>query len=232
MRVKLVLLGDHGERTVYRLKKLPTVIGRGRDADLTLAHPLASRHHCELYEVDGTLCVRDMGSLNGTFVGDFRVTEAALESGDILVIGGGKFEVLVEKDAEPLLPPTAPQESAATAPARAETIEPATIEPEILEPEVADAEPADDVEELDFAEVEPVEITPTVPVKPEAKPSPPAKPQSPQPKAEQPKAKPTTPPKDAAAPAESKIDFSGLGQEPSDAVSTDDSGLNSFLKKL
>ena len=54
MRVKLVLITDQGERTVYRLKKLPTIVGRGRDADLTLAHPLASRHHCELYEVEGT----------------------------------------------------------------------------------------------------------------------------------------------------------------------------------
>jgi len=231
MRVKLVLIGDQGERTVYRLKKVPTVIGRGRDADLTLAHPLASRHHCELYEVEGTLCVRDLGSLNGTFVGDFRVTEAALESGDILTIGGARFEVLVDKEAEPLMPPPASSlASPAAAPQQqAEVADPEVIEPEIVEPEIAEPIEAEELEELDFAEIEPVETTPTVSAKPETKPAPAPKSPSPQPKT-QPVNK--SKPKDAPASSQSRIDLAALGEEAPNPISTDDSGLSSFLKKL
>ncbi|MCE9544422.1 MAG: FHA domain-containing protein [Planctomycetia bacterium] len=176
MLVKLVLLGDHNQRTVYRLKKLPTVVGRGRDADLTLAHPLVSRHHCELYEVESTLCVRDLGSLNGTFVGDFRVTEAALAHGDILTIGGAVFEVVVEVGQDALLPP-----APAAAPAEDNFLD--------------EIEPADDpLSEIDFSGIGETDSSPpAAPKKPAAqkpapqKPAPekskPAKPAPPQPAA-------------------------------------------------
>jgi len=78
MNAKLVLVGKSDKPTVVKVKKLPMTLGRGREADLTIAHPTVSRLHCELYEIDETLCVRDMGSLNGTFVGDVRITEASL----------------------------------------------------------------------------------------------------------------------------------------------------------
>jgi pSer/pThr/pTyr-binding forkhead associated (FHA) protein len=104
---KLVLVGDRQKPTVIKLKKLPMTVGRGKEADLTLAHPMVSRLHCELYEVEGTLCIRDMGSLNGTYVGDIRITEASLESGDLLTIGEATFKVVVGEGSseEALMPP-------------------------------------------------------------------------------------------------------------------------------
>ncbi len=92
---KLFLVGDDPEPTVIKLKKLPMTIGRGKEADLTLAHPMISRLHCEFYEVEGTLCIRDLGSLNGTFVGEIRVNEAALESGDHLTVGSATFKLVI-----------------------------------------------------------------------------------------------------------------------------------------
>jgi len=233
MRIKLVLLGDGGQRTVYRLKKLPTVVGRGRDADLTLAHPLASRHHCELYEVEGTLCVRDLGSLNGTFVGDFRVTEAALESGDLLTIGSAKFEVVIEKDSTALLPPGSHQGH----------LEPDAIQhsPESLE-EVQELEEVEDsFSDIDFVEDDdaaPAAVKPTESPQQESKqvlqPSP-AKLQHPtKPQSTKPKTTPTVKPKavDASAASQSRVDLGNIGEEAVDPVGGDDSGLNSFLRKL
>jgi pSer/pThr/pTyr-binding forkhead associated (FHA) protein len=68
---------------------LPAIIGRSRTTDVTLAHPLVSRQHCELYEADGKLMLRDLGSLNGTFVGDTRLCEQPLpiQSGERFTVG-------------------------------------------------------------------------------------------------------------------------------------------------
>jgi hypothetical protein len=98
MDAKLVLVRKGLKPTVVRLKKLPMTVGRGREADLTIAHPTVSRLHCELYEVDGNLCIRDMGSLNGTFVGESQITEASLESGDELIVGSAKFQVVIDEE--------------------------------------------------------------------------------------------------------------------------------------
>ena len=69
MEVKLVVVGGDAAQASEFAIKLPTVIGRSRTADLPLANPLVSRRHCEIFEANGQLMVRDLGSLNGTFVG-------------------------------------------------------------------------------------------------------------------------------------------------------------------
>ena len=113
MDAKLVLVEDQDPPRQVRLRKLPMTIGRGREADLTLAHPLVSRQHCEFYEVDGTLCVKDLGSLNGTFVGDVRIDEAALESEDLITVGSATFRLVISEGEENTPPAAADAEDAA-----------------------------------------------------------------------------------------------------------------------
>jgi pSer/pThr/pTyr-binding forkhead associated (FHA) protein len=70
-------------------------VGRSRSADIQLAHPLVSRKHCELYESEGQLAVRDLGSLNGTFVGEERISEPVfLSPGATVTIGSVTFKAL------------------------------------------------------------------------------------------------------------------------------------------
>jgi pSer/pThr/pTyr-binding forkhead associated (FHA) protein len=91
--VKLVVVS--GEvKTKELTVKLPSIIGRGRDLTVVLPHPLVSRNHCELYEADGKLMVRDLGSLNGTFVNNERVTESPLASGELLTVGTVTFRAV------------------------------------------------------------------------------------------------------------------------------------------
>jgi predicted component of type VI protein secretion system len=91
MDAKLIVVGGSAPAAEYKLT-LPTVIGRSRNIGLTLGQPLVSRQHCELYEADGVLMVRDLGSLNGTFVGDARIVEdTTLEPGALLTIGAVTF---------------------------------------------------------------------------------------------------------------------------------------------
>ena len=93
MDVKLLIVDGEGAGREITLS-LPAVIGRSRSVGITIAHPLVSRQHCELVERDGQLIVRDLGSLNGTFIGDMRVTEEALPPGGLLTVGQVTFQAI------------------------------------------------------------------------------------------------------------------------------------------
>ena len=77
MEVKLIITGGKVSKKEVKLK-LPTTVGRSRDATLSIAHPMVSRHHCKLFEMNGLLMVRDLGSLNGTIIKGARIEEAPL----------------------------------------------------------------------------------------------------------------------------------------------------------
>jgi predicted component of type VI protein secretion system len=94
MKVKLIVVGGDAKAAEIKLK-LPAVIGRGREANLTLPHPLVSRKHCELFEHAGKLCVRDLGSLNGTYINNERIADSTLlPSGDLLTVGSVTFRAV------------------------------------------------------------------------------------------------------------------------------------------
>ncbi len=100
MDAKLVVVGGEAKAAEVQLK-LPTIIGRGRDASLTLPHPLVSRQHCEIFESEGRLFVRDLGSLNGTFVNNEKLEgERELPSGNLLTIGTVTFRAVYEAENE------------------------------------------------------------------------------------------------------------------------------------
>jgi hypothetical protein len=116
MEARLTIVGGKANKKRVTLK-LPIIIGRSRDADLTIAHPMISRQHCELFEVQGLVRVRDLGSLNGTFIGDKQITEAALRPNDEFTIGPLTFRVDYEYAGEvtvvaPSVPEDRPTESA------------------------------------------------------------------------------------------------------------------------
>jgi hypothetical protein len=94
MEVKLVVVSGEAQAAEYVLN-LPAIIGRSRTADIKLGHPLVSRKHCELYEADGQLAIRDLGSLNGTFIGETRIGEAMfLPPGGTVTIGAVTFQAI------------------------------------------------------------------------------------------------------------------------------------------
>jgi pSer/pThr/pTyr-binding forkhead associated (FHA) protein len=100
LNVKLVVVGGDVKTTELSLR-LPATIGRGRGQSVVLPHPLVSRQHCELFEADGQLMVRDLGSLNGTFVNNQKVDEAPLPPGELLTVGTVTFRAVYETEEVP-----------------------------------------------------------------------------------------------------------------------------------
>ena len=68
-----------------------TTAGRHPESDIFLDDVTVSRRHAEFHRRDGSFFVRDVGSLNGTYVNRQRVDEAELANGDELQIG--KFKL-------------------------------------------------------------------------------------------------------------------------------------------
>ena len=102
LKAKLVVVGGDAKAKEVALR-LPTVIGRGKDVSLTLPHPLVSRRHTEIFEKDGCLYVKDLGSLNGTYVNNRRIKEEQkLPPNHLLTLGNVTFRAVYEAD-EPVV---------------------------------------------------------------------------------------------------------------------------------
>ncbi len=96
LKAKLVVVGGDAKAAEVRLK-LPTVIGRGKEAGLTVPHGLVSRRHTEIFEKNGRLFVRDLGSLNGTYVNNTKIeSEQPLEPNQLLTLGNITFRAVYE----------------------------------------------------------------------------------------------------------------------------------------
>lgn len=70
-----------------------TEIGRALECDISILEPALSRKHAELELTDDGLLIRDLGSVNGTFVNGEKVDEVSLNDGDVLAFGRIKFIV-------------------------------------------------------------------------------------------------------------------------------------------
>lgn len=64
-----------------------TTAGRSPDADIFLDDVTVSRKHAEFLRSGEDVVVRDVGSLNGTYVNRTRIDQAVLRSGDEVQIG-------------------------------------------------------------------------------------------------------------------------------------------------
>ncbi len=76
----------------FMLDQDVTGAGRHPDSDIFLDDITVSRRHAEITRRPGGYTLRDVGSLNGTYVNRDRVEEAPLANGDELQIG--KFRLV------------------------------------------------------------------------------------------------------------------------------------------
>lgn len=85
-------------RSANQALKIPadgvTTVGRQQGCQIRIGSSQVSRKHCELFEKQGLLLVKDLNSSNGTIVNGKKVQgQQVLEPGNILLIGTVAFRV-------------------------------------------------------------------------------------------------------------------------------------------
>lgn len=89
----LVIAGGRNAGARFPLESEFVTAGRHPVSDIFLDDVTVSRRHVELTrQPDGAYVIRDVGSLNGTYLNRERIEEAELSSGDELQIG--KFRLV------------------------------------------------------------------------------------------------------------------------------------------
>jgi hypothetical protein len=91
---EIVVHGSSGAPRVIPLGEGPITFGRGEGATVTLGDPYTSDRHAKIYHDGKRWLISDMGSTNGTFLNQVKVTEPTpLAAGDQLGIGRTVVEV-------------------------------------------------------------------------------------------------------------------------------------------
>ena len=85
----------------YRVEAPSTSAGRHPDSDIFLDDITVSRRHAEIVRSGDDYRVRDVGSLNGTYLNRERIEDAPLRNGDELQIGRFRLSFVVNETREP-----------------------------------------------------------------------------------------------------------------------------------
>jgi len=104
----------------------PLTIGRTPENSLSLPHPLVSRRHAEIRLAAEGVLITDLGSANGSFVGETRILA---DQPHLLVPGAvvriGPFSLVYESGAVPATPPVEQPEAAEAPEATEQPAQPA-----------------------------------------------------------------------------------------------------------
>jgi DNA-binding NtrC family response regulator len=91
--VKVVEGPDRNATAVSHADEL--TIGSADGADLRLTDPSVSRHHCSVRASERGLELRDLGSTNGTFVGENEIVRAFVRTGTRAKLGNTTIQITV-----------------------------------------------------------------------------------------------------------------------------------------
>ena len=84
----------------FDLEDQPVVIGRADDCDIPIDQTAISRQHAQISREDKYFYVEDLGSKNGTHVGQKKVKRQRLRNGDLIRVGHTIFKFLYTSNVE------------------------------------------------------------------------------------------------------------------------------------
>jgi pSer/pThr/pTyr-binding forkhead associated (FHA) protein len=93
-KLSLAVIAGPDAGRMFAIETPRIVIGR-EEVDLALDDPEISRHHAAIEVRGDDILLLDLGSTNGTFVGDQAVSQAPLENQSEFTIGGSTLMLIV-----------------------------------------------------------------------------------------------------------------------------------------
>jgi predicted Zn finger-like uncharacterized protein len=93
-KLSLAVIAGPDAGRIFPIEKPRITIGR-EDVDLALEDPEISRHHAAIQISGDEFTLVDLGSSNGTFVGDQQIAEAPLENQAEFTVGGSTLMLIV-----------------------------------------------------------------------------------------------------------------------------------------
>lgn len=101
MNARFVVVAPESKKGTFTVK-LPIVVGRSEEVKFRIQQDRVSRKHCEFFDQDGIVYLRDLGSTNGTFLDNEQVAaseKTPIQSGAVVRVGGLAFRVEYEMPA-------------------------------------------------------------------------------------------------------------------------------------
>jgi len=94
---RLLVRLDEESEVVHVISRKTTSIGRTDDNDIPIDTRYVSRHHARILTVPNATVIEDLGSTNGVFVNEHRVSRRqSIKDGDIVIVGKTRFRFAVK----------------------------------------------------------------------------------------------------------------------------------------
>ncbi len=91
----------------FPLSEKPIVLGKARDCEIVLTDRAVSGRHLELRLDGSSVRLKDLGSTNGTYVGEAKVIESVVPAGSVVTVGRTRLHLRSDEDGGTLLTPSA-----------------------------------------------------------------------------------------------------------------------------
>ena len=100
-RPYFVVSGGIWDGLTITLTSRPMVIGRHANSDIIIADATVSRHHALIIETGRGVALRDLRSVNGTYVNDRNIgsDKHLLKNGDRIRLAGSAITLVVRQEA-------------------------------------------------------------------------------------------------------------------------------------
>lgn len=95
-RAVVVVLSGEAAGTEYEMRKPNISVGRSEPSDWVFSDDTLSKEHAALEFVEGSIRLRDLGSMNGTLVNGTESKSAELKNGDRFQLGEQQFQFVLE----------------------------------------------------------------------------------------------------------------------------------------
>ncbi len=95
-QASVVILEGYAEGMEYPIERTYAIIGRSKDAAITLRDPMASREHAVIVFHESAFILKDLDSTNGTHMRGVSIRQRKLRHGDKFRVGDTVMQFILQ----------------------------------------------------------------------------------------------------------------------------------------